>query len=102
MIGEDGVTEYWIMKDEDPESPESLYTIGNLQVNPALTKEPSKLGFRLADGSEDKETADALKAAFTEEAYTLNPNVQKRLLCRLLYRPGIAGIQFRLCIPEYL
>ena len=46
--------------------------------NPALTKEPSKLGFRLADGSEDKETADALKAAFTEEAYTLNPNVQKK------------------------
>ena len=78
VIGEDGVTEYWIMKDEDPESPESLYTIGNLQVNPALTKEPSKLGFRLADGSEDKETADALKAAFTEEAYTLNPNVQKK------------------------
>ena len=66
------------MKKEDPESPESLYTIGNLQVNPALTKEPSKLGFRLADGSEDKETADALKAAFTEEAYTLNPNVQKK------------------------
>ena len=30
------------------------------------------------DGSEDKETADALKAAFTEEAYTLNPNVQKK------------------------
>ena len=66
------------MKKEDPDSPESLYTIGNLQVNPALTKEPSKLGFRLADGSEDKETADALKAAFTEEAYTLNPNVQKK------------------------
>ena len=78
VIGEDGVTEYWIMKEEDPETPESLYTIGNLQVNPALTKEPSKLGFRLADGSEDKETADALKAAFTEEAYTLNPNVQKK------------------------
>lgn len=70
--------DYWVMKKEDPDSPESLYTIGNLQVNPALTKEPSKLGFRLADGSEDKETADALKAAFTEEAYTLNPNVQKK------------------------
>ena len=70
--------DYWVMKKEDPDSPENLYTIGNLQVNPALTKEPSKLGFRLADGSEDKETADALKAAFTEEAYTLNPNVQKK------------------------
>ena len=77
VTGEDG-KDYWVMNEEDPDSPESLYTIGNLQVNPALTKEPSKLGFRLADGSEDKETADALKAAFTEEAYTLNPNVQKK------------------------
>ena len=70
--------EYWVMKEEKADSPESLYTIGNLQVNPTLMQEPSKLGFRLTDGSEDKETAEALKAAFTEEAYTLNPNVQKK------------------------
>ena len=70
--------EYWVMKEEKADSPESLYTIGNLQVNSALMQEPSKLGFRLADGSEDKATAEALKAAFTEEAYTLNPNVQKK------------------------
>ena len=77
VTGEDG-KDYWVMNDEYPDSPESLYTIGNLQVNPTLMQEPSKLGFRLADGSEDKETAEALKAAFTEEAYTLNPNVQKK------------------------
>ena len=70
--------EYWVMKEEKADSPENLYTIGNLQVNSALMQEPSKLGFRLADGSEDKKTADALKAAFTEESYTLNPNVQKK------------------------
>lgn len=35
------------------------------------------LGFRLEDGSEDIKTAEALKAAFTEEIYTLNPNVKK-------------------------
>ena len=77
VTGEDG-KDYWVMNEEYPDSPESLYTIGNLQVNPTLMQEPSKLGFRLADGSEDKETAEALKAAFTEEAYTLNPNVQKK------------------------
>ena len=71
-------TEYWVMREENPDSPENLYTLGNLQVNPTLMQEPAKLGFRLADGSEDKETAEALKAAFTEEAYTLNPNVQKK------------------------
>ena len=77
VTGEDG-KDYWVMNEEYPDSPESLYTIGNLQVNSALMQEPSKLGFRLADGSEDKATAEALKAAFTEEAYTLNPNVQKK------------------------
>ena len=70
--------DYWVMNEEKADSTESLYTIGNLQVNPTLMQEPSKLGFRLADGSEDKATANALKAAFTEEAYTLNPNVQKK------------------------
>lgn len=77
VTGEDG-KDYWVMNEEYPDSPESLYTIGNLQVNPTLVQEPSKLGFRLEDGSEDKKTADALKAAFTEESYTLNPNVQKK------------------------
>ncbi|MFR2148101.1 MAG: hypothetical protein ACLS5C_06900 [Waltera sp.] len=46
VTGEDGVTEYWVMKKEDPESPESLYTIGNLQVNPALRRSlPSLIPF---------------------------------------------------------
>ena len=77
VTGKDG-KDYWVMNEEKAGSTESLYTIGNLQVNPTLMQEPSKLGFRLADGSEDKATANALKAAFTEEAYTLNPNVQKK------------------------
>ena len=77
VTGKDG-KDYWVMNEEKAGSTETLYTIGNLQVNPTLLQEPSKLGFRLADGSEDKATADALKAAFTEESYTLNPNVQKK------------------------
>ena len=77
VTGKDG-KDYWVMNEEKAGSTETLYTIGNLQVNPTLLQEPSKLGFRLADGSEDKKTADALKAAFTEESYTLNPNVQKK------------------------
>ena len=54
------------MNEEKADSPERLYTIGNLQVNSALMLEPSKLSFRLADGSEDKKKSDELKAAFTE------------------------------------
>lgn len=72
--------EYWIYVEEDLEQQDTLYTIDNLRVNPELMQKPSSLGFRLKDGSEDKvdkETVEALKKAFTEEAYTLNPNVRK-------------------------
>ena len=41
-------------------------------------QKPASLSFRLEDGSEDTDTAEALKAAFTEEEYTLNPNVLKK------------------------
>ena len=36
------------------------------------------LSFKKADGSADYDTTDKLKAAFTEESYTLNPNVLKK------------------------
>ncbi|MDE6168997.1 MAG: flagellar hook-associated protein FlgK [Acetatifactor sp.] len=77
VTGQDG-KEYWVYNEEDPEVPDSLYTLKNLQINQELMQKPSMLGFRLEDGSEDKATADALKEAFTEEAYTLNPNIKKK------------------------
>lgn len=70
--------ECWVYMPEDKTNPSSLYTIENLQIDPELKQKPSMLSFRLPDGSEDKATADALKAAFTEEKYTLNPNTSKR------------------------
>ncbi|MBE5874659.1 MAG: flagellar hook-associated protein FlgK [Lachnospiraceae bacterium] len=76
---EEGNTgEYWVYNEESAAKRDSLYTIENLQVDPGLMQRPANLGFRKPDGSEDNETAEALKAAFTEEAYTLNPNVKKR------------------------
>ncbi len=70
--------EYWVFSEEDLSKPETLYTVKNLQIDKELMQRPAKLGFRLPDGSEDIATAEALKTAFTEEAYTLNPYVQKR------------------------
>ena len=70
--------EYWVYNEEVPGELESIYSINNLQVDPELMQKPSMLGFRLADGSEDKATAEALKQAFVEEEYTLNPNIQKK------------------------
>ena len=68
----------WLREDEGTVGLDSLYTINNLQINQELMQEPSMLGFRLKDGSEDIETAEALKEAFTEEVYTLNGNVKKK------------------------
>ena len=69
--------ECWVYNEEDPTQLNTLYTCGNLAVPEELMQSPSLLGFRLPDGKEDLATAEALKAAFKEEEYTLNPNVQK-------------------------
>lgn len=68
----------WKYAEEDPARTDTLYTLGNLQVNANLLREPSMLRFKKADGSADYDTTDKLKAAFTEESYTLNPNVLKK------------------------
>ena len=70
--------DFWLYEEEEGPGTSSLYTISNLRINQELMQEPSMLGFRLKDGSEDIKTAEALKAAFTEEVYTLNPNVKKQ------------------------
>lgn len=77
VTGADG-QEYWVYQEEDLSRPETLYSIKNLQINRELMQNPSKLSFMLEDGSVDNATAEALKAAFTEEEYTLNPNVKKK------------------------
>lgn len=77
VTDENGV-EYWVYAEEVAGKTDSLYSIKNLQISVELMQNPSKLSFRLADGSEDTETAEALKAIFTEEIYTLNPNVQTK------------------------
>ncbi len=68
----------WTYAQENPASTDSLYTLGNLKVNGHLLQEPSLLGFKKSDGSVDYTTAEALKGAFKEDLYCLNPNVQKR------------------------
>ncbi len=75
--GTDG-KEYYIFNEENGMEPDSLYTTKNLQINPLLMQEPSRLGFRKEDGSEDLQIAEEMKAAFQEKGYTLNPNVTKR------------------------
>ena len=55
--------------------PETGWTVRNITINQELRQNPSLLSFRLDEHSEDNETMEALKNAFEEAIYTLNPNV---------------------------
>lgn len=68
------------------------FSVGNIQVNPVLLQEPSLLNFRKKDGEIDQEKADALKAVFTAEEYTLNPNVKKKTTLGQYYEDLVAQV----------
>ena len=53
------------------------FSVENIIINGTIKQAPSLLGFKKPDGKIDQETADILKDIFTEEAYTLNPNLTK-------------------------
>lgn len=91
VTGADG-REYWVYNEEQEGAQESLYALQNLSVNQELMQKPALLGFRLTDGSEDQVTADKLKAAFTEEVYTLNPNVQKKVTFNDYYSDMVSQV----------
>ncbi len=65
--------------------PEDGLTIDNLQVNPQLLKEPTKLSFKTKDGRADYAFTEKLKDIFTDESYVLNPNVATKVNLRYFY-----------------
>ena len=77
VTGADG-KEYWVYNEEDFAQQDSLYTLKNIRVDEELQQKPASLSFLMRDGSVDVETAEKLKNAFTEEIYTLNPEVKKK------------------------
>ncbi len=99
---ENGVTqtlpegEYWMFKEEladaDPAHIYTLYSLSNIQMNRELMQSPGNLGFRLPDGSEDVDTMRKLKEVFTDEKYTLNPNVLKNVSILGYYDDLVAQI----------
>lgn len=55
---------------------EDDYTTSNILINNTLKQSPSLLGFIRDDGVVDQNCADLLKDVFTNEKYTLNPEVK--------------------------
>ncbi len=76
VTGADG-KEYWVYNEEDFSQQDFLYTLKNIRIDEELQQKPASLSFMMRDGSVDVETAEKLKDAFTEEIYTLNPEVKK-------------------------
>lgn len=76
VTGADG-KEYWVYNEEDFAQQDFLYTLKNIRIDEELQQKPASLSFMMKDGSVDVETAEKLKDAFTEEIYTLNPEVKK-------------------------
>ena len=70
----------------------SLYSVANTRVNQDLLQTPSLMGFRLPDGSEDIATMEALKKVFTEEVYTLNPTVIKKVSLNEYYSDLVSQV----------
>ncbi|MDE5939967.1 MAG: flagellar hook-associated protein FlgK [Lachnospiraceae bacterium] len=79
MVAEDG-------------KPETGWTVRNIQINQEIRQNPSLLTFRLDEHSEDNETMEALKKAFEEAIYTLNPNVQTPLSFQDYYKNLVSQI----------
>ena len=51
------------------------YSTMNIAVNRKYLEQPTSMKFILEDGSEDNETVEKLKDAFTTSEYLINPNV---------------------------
>lgn len=76
----------------DTGKPETGWTVRNIVINQELRQNPSLLTFRLDEHSEDNETMEALKKAFEEAVYTLNPNVATPVCFKDYYKNLVSQI----------
>ncbi len=71
----DDATDTWTKVEDDPNYPDTMFTVGNIIINQDLMKQPTLLSFVKKDQSTDFETAAKLAEAFNAENYILNPNL---------------------------
>lgn len=79
-------TDYMKDKDGNPlqlfllktNDPNEGFTTRNILINAEIKRDPSVMDFRLKDGSEDRASLDQLVSAFSDEKYTLNPNLETK------------------------
>lgn len=77
----DGIADTWVETQPDESKngyKGSLFSIANITINKELLQTPTKLSFVKDNDCVDYETMEIMKAKFTEESNTLNPNVKKK------------------------
>ena len=75
VTAEDG-TVYYVYNEENPEDPNSLYRIGNLQVNDELTKQVTLLPAFTQNGAVDYALGERLAAAWEVQGMHISPDDQ--------------------------
>lgn len=68
------ITDVMVYNEEDPDDKLSLYSLGNLEVNDELIKNPSLLPLSDEQGEELQKVADQLIKVWNEDFTTLGPN----------------------------
>lgn len=71
----DGKT-YYVYNEEDPSDPNTMYQIGNLQINEELTKQVTLLPAYLQDGSVNQVLGEQIAAAWSNQGMHITPNDQ--------------------------
>ncbi|MCL2719279.1 MAG: flagellar hook-associated protein FlgK [Lachnospiraceae bacterium] len=73
-------------------SEDGPFTVQNIIINAELRQAPTLLGFVLADGQVDRETATKLKELFDNKEHTLNPNTQTKVNLAGYYNSMISQV----------
>lgn len=71
----DGTT-YYVYNKENPDNPDSLYRVGNLQVNDELTKQVTLFPSYTQNGAVDYALGEKLAAAWEEQGMHISPDDQ--------------------------
>ena len=71
----DGQT-YYVYNEENPEDPNTLYRIGNLQINTEITKQVTLLPAFTQNGAVDFALGEKLAAAWADQGMHINPDDQ--------------------------
>lgn len=81
VTGKDG-KEYYVFNDYNSAGNESLYSIGNIEVNPDVLQDYTLIPLSTKDGGEDRERAEALGDVWENTGLKLTPdyNTQKAFM----------------------